>query len=279
MLRNRAKIVAIASLKGGSGKTSLTSLLARYYAEVEGKQVLAVDFDSGAGLTSLLYDQYLGQETLSIVEVLQDVMHYVNPNESFQGSLIQTGGPSRQKSQGSIYLLPSKPALYHLLARSNRNLLDALIGLLDLPADHIILIDSGPNTVNVRHAIDAADVAFIPFQFSRQDAFPAIDTLSYVIQSQQEKDRPYFGGWVYIQDLKTQWEQRYLTNVKEVFRDIRKSTGVICPNQDPFIQMRPSRIIHRGKHLEWSIRDELFDPIRIMTAVVSRAAKLAVLES
>ena len=57
-MNNRAKVVAIASLKGGSGKTSLTSLLARYYAETENKQVLVVDFDSGAGLTSLLYNQH-----------------------------------------------------------------------------------------------------------------------------------------------------------------------------------------------------------------------------
>ena len=279
MINTRAKVVAITSLKGGSGKTSLTSLLARFYAEVEGQQVLAVDFDSGAGLTSLLCDRHIGQETPSIVEMLLDVMHYVNPSESFQQALIPNRQPSGPSSQGSIFLLPSKPALNTLLVRSNRNLLDALISLLDLPADHIILIDSGPNTINVNHAIESADVVFIPFQFSRQDAFPAIETLSYVIQSQREKDRPYFGGWVYIQDIKTQWEERYLTNVKEVFRDIRHSTRIMCPNQDPFIQMRPSRIIHRGKHLEWSIRDELFDPIRKMTAVVSRTEKLAVLES
>ncbi len=279
MMSNRAKIVAIVSLKGGSGKTSLTSLLARYYAEVEGKQVLAVDYDSGAGLTSLLYDQYLGQETFSIVEVLQDLMRFVNPIESYQQALIHTGLPYIQNSQGSIYLLPSKPALNHLLARCNRNLLNKFIGLLGLPADHIILIDSGPYTVNVRHAIEAADVAFIPFQFSRQDAFPAIDTLSYVIQSQQDKDRPYLGGWVYIQDLKTYWEQHYLENVKEVFRDIRNSTRVMCPSKDPFIKMKPSRIIHRGVHMSWSIRDDLFDPIRKMADMVSRAAKRAVLEN
>jgi hypothetical protein len=151
--------------------------------------------------------------------------------------------------------------------------------MLDLPADIIILIDSGPNAVNVSRAIQSADVVFIPFQFSRQDAFPAVDTLCHVIQCQQEKDRPYFGGWVYIQDISTQWEKHYLANIKEVIKKVRYSNRIMCPSQDPFIQMKPSRIIHRGVHMTWSIRDELFDPIREMAAVVKKTEKLTVLES
>jgi len=278
-MKNRAKVVAITSLKGGSGKTSLTSLLARYYAEVEGKQVLAIDFDSGAGLTSLLYDQIIKDETASIVEVLEDVMHYANPSESFYQAIIQTRHQYNNSNQGSIFLLPSKPALDNLLVGTKRNLLNAAIGLLDLPDDYIILIDSGPNAVNVSNAIESADVVFIPFQFSRQDAFPAIDTLNYLIQYQREKDLPCFGGWVYIQDINTQWEKYYLANVKKAYKEIRYSNRIMCPNQDPFIQMKPSRIIHRGTHMTWSIRDELFDPIREMVAVVKKTEKLYVLES
>ena len=36
----RAKIITITSRKGGVGKTAITSLLARYFTEVEGKKVL-----------------------------------------------------------------------------------------------------------------------------------------------------------------------------------------------------------------------------------------------
>jgi MinD-like ATPase involved in chromosome partitioning or flagellar assembly len=277
-MKNRAKVVAITSFKGGSGKTSLTYLLARYYAETENKQVLVVDFDSGAGLTSLLYDRHIQDETISIVEVLYDVMHYVNPNESFQRAIIQTRHQYSNSNQGSIFLLPSKPTLDNLLAGTNRNLLNAAIGQLNLPDDYIILIDSGPNAVNVRSAIQSADVVFIPFQFSRQDAFPAIDTLIYVLQCQWEKDLPYFGGWVYIQAINTQWEKHYLANVKEAYQEIRYSNRIVCPTQDPFIQMKPSRIIHRGVHMTWSIRDELFDPIRKMAARIKRTEKLLVLE-
>ena len=278
-MNNRAKVVAITSLKGGSGKTSLTSLLARYYAEAEGKQVLVVDYDSGAGLTSLLYDQHIKEETASIVEVLFEVRHYVNPSDTFQQAIIPTGHPNREKDQGSIFLLPSKPALDNLLAGTNRNLLKSAIGLLNLSDDYIILIDSGPNAANVSSAIQSADVVFIPFQFSRQDAFPAIDTLINVIQSQKQNGLPYFGGWVYIQAIKTQWETHYLANIKEAYKKTRYSTSILCPNQDPFIHMKPSRVIHRGVHMSWSIRDELFDPIREMVAVIKQTEKLLVLES
>ena len=278
-MNNRAKVVAIVSLKGGSGKTSLTSLLARYYAEVEGNNVLVVDFDSGAGLTSLLYGEYISEEETTIVEVLRDVLEYVDPRETFQNAIIQTRTLYGEEDEGSIFLLPSKPALDNLLARTNRNLLNAAIGMLDLPDDYIILIDSGPNAVNVRNAIESADVLFIPFQFSRQDAFPAIDTLINVIQSQKENGLPYFGGWVYIQAIKTQWETHYLANIKEAYKKTRYSTSILCPNQDPFIHMKPSRVIHRGVHMSWSIRDELFDPIREMVAVIKQTEKLLVLES
>jgi len=278
-MNNRAKVVAIVSLKGGSGKTSLTSLLARYYAEVEGNNVLVVDFDSGAGLTSLLYGEYISEEETTIVEVLRDVLEYVDPRETFQKAIIQTRTLYGEEDEGSIFLLPSKPALDNLLARTNRNLLNAAIGMLDLPDDYIILIDSGPNAVNVRNAIESADVLFIPFQFSRQDAFPAIDTLNHVLQCQREKDLPCFGGWVYIQAISTQWEKHYLANVKEAYQEIRYSNRIMCPTEDPFIQMKPSRIIHRGVHMTWSIRDELFDPIREMAALVKESEKLYVLES
>ena len=278
-MNNRATVVAITSLKGGSGKTSLTSLLARYYAEEEGKQVLVIDFDSGAGLTSLLYDSYIKDETASIVEMLEDVMHYTNPYDTFQQAIIQTRHQYSNSKQGSIFLLPSKPALDSLLAGTTRNLLNAAIALVDLPADYILLIDSGPNAVNVRNSIESADVVFIPFQFSRQDAFPAIDTLRHVIQCQQKNGFLYFGGWVYVQEIKTQWEKYYLANVKETYKEIRNSNRIRCPNQDPFIQMKPSRVIHRGTHMTWSIRDELFDPIREMAEVIKKAEKFSVLES
>jgi len=278
-MNNRAKVIAIASLKGGSGKTSITSLLARYYAEVEGKQVLVIDFDSGAGLTSLLYDSHIKAEVPSIVEVLEDVMHYTNPYESYQQAIIQTRHQYDNSNQGSIYLLPSKPALDNLLVGTNRNLLKAAIDQLALPADYIVLIDSGPNAVNVSNAIKSADVVFIPFQFSRQDAFPVVETLTYVLHCQQEKNLPYLGGWVYIQDINTHWEKLYLANVQEVIKEFRYSNSIMCPNQNPFIQMKPSRVIHRGVHMTWSIRDELFDPIREMAAVIKKIEKFAVLES
>ena len=194
-MNNRAKVVSITSLKGGSGKTSITSLLARYYAEVEGKQVLVVDFDSGAGMTSLLNNQVVNNKTATIVEMLQDVKHYVDPRETFSQAVIHTElekSKGWKKNKGAIFLLPCKPALDNFLRGAKRNLLHAAINLLGLSDDYIVLVDSGPEKVNVYMAVGCADVVFIPTRIRLQYIQPSVYTLHPISCFQKEFNRPIF---------------------------------------------------------------------------------------
>jgi chromosome partitioning protein len=266
-MSNRAQVIAITSLKGGSGKTSLTSLLARYYAETKGKQVLVVDFDSGAGMTALLVDKYVNDEADTIVEVLQDVKHYVDPRETFSRAVIYTGlekSKGWEKNNGSIILIPSKPTLGNLINDTNRNLLDAAISLLHLSDDYIVLIDSGPDLMNALLAIGCADVVFIPTRIRLQYVQPSIDTLRAIRYFQKKNNSPSFGGWIYIQRTETQWEKEYLEKFTILFETFLQKSNMMCTDEDLIIQMIPSRFIQRGNHLTWSIRDDIFDPIRQM---------------
>jgi len=272
-MNNRAKVVAITSLKGGSGKTSLTSLLARYYAETENKQVLVVDFDSGAGMTSLLHNQVTKDGTPSILEVLQDVKHYADPRETFMRAVIPTElekSKGWKKNTGAIFLLPCKPALDNFLKGTTRNLLHAAISLLGLSDDYIILIDSGPDKVNVYLAVGCADVVFIPTRLRRQYVQPSIYTLQPIMNFQKELNRPSFGGWVYIQNFETQWEEEFLENFLKLCETYFQKLNVKCIDENLFIQLKPSRFIQRGNHMTWSMRDDIFLPIQQMAKVIEQ---------
>ena len=272
-MNNRAKVVAITSLKGGSGKTSLTSPLARYYAESENKQVLVVDFDSGAGMTSLLHNQVAKDGTPSIMEVLQDVKHYVDPRETFSRAVIHTElekSKGWKKNKGAIFLLPCKPALDDFLRGTTRNLLDAAISNLGLSDDYIILIDSGPEKVNVYLSVGCADVVFIPTRIRRQYVQPSMYTLQPIMNFQKELNRPIFGGWVYIQNFETQWEEEFLKNFSNLCETYFQKLNINCIDEKLTIQMKPSRFIQRGKHMTWSIRDEIFVPIQQMAKLIKQ---------
>lgn len=272
-MNNRAKVVAITSMKGGAGKTSLTSLLARYYAERQGKQVLVVDFDSSAGITGLLHHQVVTKDTPSIVEILQDVKQYTDPNETFSRALIRTG---LEKSKGwtdnggSLLLLPSKPTLDVLLKNTNRNLLNAALTHLELPKNTIILIDSGPDSINISMAIRSADVVFLPIRINRQMVYPMIDTLRVIKENQLKSNRPFFGGLLINQKITAQWEEEYIESFSKVFNSLRLGIELMVSYENLFIIMEQSRYIQRGNHITWAIRDEIFDPIRQMASVIDR---------
>ena len=103
--------------------------------------------------------------------------------------------------------------------------------------------------------------------------------MRYILAFQKSKGHPQFGGWVIVQPIQTQWEEEYRENFINLFDTFRKNTGLQCPEENPFIHMKPSRIIHRGKHLTWSIRDEILDPIREMAAVIDQTQILEPMEA
>jgi len=150
-MATRAKIVTITSRKGGVGKTAITSLLARYFVEVEGKNVLVVDFDARGGITSLLCDRAITQKDLSIGELLLSAYEQGNIPDAFAQSVIDTGLEKNkhwEDNGGKLYLLPAKKTLDAILASKHSSLLRMLLLGLDLSEEYkdkmnIYRIDTG----------------------------------------------------------------------------------------------------------------------------------------
>ena len=270
-MSSKAKIITFTSRKGGVGKTVCTTLLARYYAEVEGRQVIVVDFDASCGITSLFYDRPIGEEDISIVELLQLNENNQDVQDALAEALIETGMEESshwESGGGKIYLLPSKETLDQVIAQVNPYALQEVLKSLDLPDNFIFLVDTGPELKNVLMGVCAADVVFLPMMFSRQDVYPAVDTLRIVIKEQKKSGNAVLGGLVINDYGDTQWEQEYADNFLNVFLTFRDNIGLATSTGDIYINLKRSKIIKRGKHLDWSFKDEFKDTAQKMAAAV-----------
>lgn len=277
-MNGSAKIVTFTSRKGGVGKTVCTTLLARYYAEVEGKQVVVVDFDASCGITSVFYDQPFEEDDLSIVELLQLNENNQDVQDAFAEALIETGMEDSshwEQNGGKIYLLPAKETLDQVIDQANPYALREVLKGLDLPDNFIVLVDTGPEHNNVVMGVIAADIVFLPMMFSRQDIYPAVDTLRIVIDEQKKSGNAAFGGLIINDYGDTQWEQEYAGNFLNVFLTFRDSIGLVTSSDDIYIHLKRSKIIKRGKHLDWSFKEIFQDTAEQMAAVVQAQQEIA----
>ena len=271
-----AKVVTIASFKGGAGKTAITSLLARYFVEIEGRKVLVIDFDGRGGITSMLHKEALTKDTLSIAEMMMDIYQYIDPHDTFNQAVIDINIEESchwRNNGGSLHLLPSKPNLDDVLSRNTLNLLSDAITAVGLTNEFIILIDPGPDLNNVLSAFVAADIAFIPLRISPQDVHPTIKTLQTLAWIQSVNKEPTLGGIVVNQTVNTKWEQRYIDNYQKIFERFQENSEVLCSSQDLFILQKHSRIIQRGNHLRWPWRDDILNSTRQIAEVINEFEK------
>jgi cellulose biosynthesis protein BcsQ len=261
-MENRPIIVAVTSRKGGVGKTVSTALLARYLTEVEGKCVVVVDLDARGGITSLLHDQPISKHEKSIVEILSAAHQQEHVRDLFTKALIETGlekSKHWEDNGGSLFLLPSKPSLDSVLSGKPATLLRPALHSLELPEEHVILIDTGSNSISVQMGIAAADIVFLPLKYSRQDVHPAVETLRTIVMEQRGNGRAVLGGLVVNGAGDTQWEAGYENKFKDLFDRFRQKTGFVSATDDPFIHLRQSRLIQRGTYMDWSLRDDFFE--------------------
>ncbi len=268
-----AKIATIISQKGGAGKTAITSLLARYLAEIEDRTVLVVDFDGRGGITSLLHKDPVTSQTPSIVEVLLETNQYQEPRDSFTQALIHTHLEDQRgwmKNGGAICLIPSRPDLDNILPSMHKNILRAALCSLQLPENYIVLIDSGPDSINVRMAIAASDVVFIPMKLSKQDVHPTIETVKTIYDEQKKRRKTIWGGFIINQDVKTQQEEIYIQKYRDLLKNFKKESGFTSINDDLFIMLRESRIIHHGKHLNWPMREDFMETSRQIASTIHK---------
>jgi len=273
MNTKRAKIVTILSRKGGAGKTAITSLLARYYAEIEAKDVLVVDFDGRGGITSLLHHDPLTADSPSIVELLLQADQHVNLEDLFIQSVIPIENNLTTKwkrKRGRLYLLPSKPLLDEVLIGRHPTLLKTVLRNLGLSKDCIILIDSGPDSKNIEMGIVAADLVFVPMILGKQDVHPTIETIRSIILVQEKYGKPLFGGLIINRSGHSQWEDSYISSYQNLINLLKRDSGLISIVGDIFIELKQSRIIQRGKHLSWPWRNDYLSTAKQISEIIHK---------
>ena len=271
MRENRAKIITILSRKGGAGKTAITSLMARYFAEIEAKDVLIIDFDGRGGLTSLFHHEPVTNTSSSIVELILQANQRLNINDLFFQSVLQIENSITskwKKNRGRLFLLPSKPLLDDALIGINPRLLKTVLRHLRLTNECIILIDSGPDSKNIEMGIIAADVVFVPMIIGKQDVHPTVETIRSIINEQEINHTPIFGGLIINRANQTQWEDSYVSSYQDLFTMLKKDSGLLTTNQDIFFELKTSRIIQRGKHLSWAWRNDYLKTAKEIATVI-----------
>lgn len=270
-MTKRAKIVTITSRKGGVGKTAITSLLARYFTEVEGKKVLVVDFDARGGVSSLLHNKPINSEHMSIAEVLLVAKQQGNVQDAYDQAVIETGlekSSNWEDTGGSLYLLPSKPALDSVLPDMDPSLLKKLLHDLDLTDEYVILIDTGADDKCVVMGTGAADVVFLPLHLSRQDVHPTIETLKTIFSKQKASGNAVLGGMIVNQTGETQWEQDYIDKYVHLLERFQHKSKLMSATDSLFIKLGQSRLIRKGVFLDWSFRENFLISARAMAAAV-----------
>jgi cellulose biosynthesis protein BcsQ len=268
----RAKIVTITSRKGGVGKTAITSLLARYFTEVEGKKVLVVDFDGRGGISSLLHAKKVSSDHMSIAEMLLVAEQEDNIQDAYAQAVIETGLEIRNNwkdNGGKLYLIPSKPALDSVLSNKDPSLLKKVLHDLELTDEYVILIDTGPDNDCVELGVAAADVVFLPLHLSRQDVHPTFETLSTILSEQIDHGSAVLGGMIVNQAGDTKWEQSYIDKYIQLFEKFQGKSEIKTATDSIFIKLRTSRMIKRGTFLAWSLRDDFLRTAQAMAAAVN----------
>ena len=110
MAKNGPICISVINMKGGVGKTTISSLLARHAAQRRDMNTLAVDLDPQANLSQVLmgaipYRQFSHGGAPSIVEVFRDYMPSTTGNAS--PSTLNTSNAVRRLSP-NLRLIPSR---------------------------------------------------------------------------------------------------------------------------------------------------------------------------
>lgn len=168
-------VVTVASMKGGVGKTTIASMLARYLSLMNKKKIILVDMDPQGGASSILLGGTVKHPTLVDVLRLEE--------EGIPSSHLVNQAASTCRHDENIFVIPGHAELAAFANKSPRLscLKHALEGA-TFPMDAISIIDTGTHPTLVAMGIASADVVLIPVMLSQQTAKPTINTLKVAVQ-------------------------------------------------------------------------------------------------
>ena len=148
-------VTSIINMKGGVGKTMITTNLAYFLAHEKGKRILIIDFDpqansSSAYLTFEKYEQFL-EDRRVISEIFTDIDKIVGPVTKKNPKLLTLDdiivNIYKTQRAGLIDLIPSELELSKVLERAGGGALEERLKLLLSPQKErydFVLIDCSP---------------------------------------------------------------------------------------------------------------------------------------
>jgi len=167
-------LISIASMKGGVGKSTLATMLAKYIATSMAIPVTVVDMDPQRGATILLLgpQKTAASKGPTTYNVLQSELDNIPSQEILTQAII----PSSYHDL--VRILPASAALARLSGPDiPRSLLRLALCESPYAQDPLIIIDTGPDITLCEMSLTAADMTFIPITLSHQTGVPTLNTL------------------------------------------------------------------------------------------------------
>ncbi len=207
-------------MKGGTGKTTITGLLANYCSQYLHKRVIIIDIDPQGGCTTL----FLGLEAREIIDgksaptifnVLETVRDNTNARSIVAKALVKS--PFNE----NIFVLPADYRVTSLMSMGETpDLLKYALNDAAFSPDILVLIDSGTSPFLVNMSIAAVtDQVFVPLMLSLQNRKPTADTIQLVL-----RQRKHLGGIIPVGIGSSKWEE----NTMESWNERLKSTPLLA---------------------------------------------------
>jgi cellulose biosynthesis protein BcsQ len=190
-------------MKGGTGKTTITGLMASYLTQFYKKRVIIVDIDPQGGSTTL----FLGGEARATIDgkggptvfnVLETMRESGNTRQTVQKALV------RSKYNENVFILPADYRVSSLLSMGESpDILKYALEEASFSEDLIVFIDTGTAPFLVSMAISAStDKIFVPLMLSMQNRKPTADTIQLVL-----RQRKQLAGIVPVGIGNAKWEE------------------------------------------------------------------------
>ncbi|NMB54282.1 MAG: AAA family ATPase [Leptolinea sp.] len=208
-------ITTFTSMKGGTGKTTITGLMANFLTQFYKKRIIIIDIDPQGGSTTL----YLGSEARTTIDgkagptvftVLETMREGGDTRQMVQKALI------RSKYNENVFVLPADYRVTSLLSMGESpDILKYALEEASFSDDLIVMVDTGTAPFLVSMAIAAAtDKVFVPLMLSMQNRKPTADTIQLVL-----RQRKQLAGIVPVGIGNAKWEEATIDSWSESLKN------------------------------------------------------------
>jgi cellulose biosynthesis protein BcsQ len=208
-------VITIASMKGGVGKSTLSTMLAKFIADHRQSPVTVIDLDPQRGVTILLLGAgHVREQTgPGICDILECELEN-NPSSEL---LLQSRMASPYNEL--IHVIPADASLARLRGpETPRELLDLAIQDATLNPGETIIVDTSPDVTFCEMGIQAADVVFVPITMSHQSGIPTLNTLQAALFAEKK-----IGGLIPTLLGRAKWQTKRI----EAWRESLMQTELI----------------------------------------------------